>query len=370
MRLFGVLRFPPILLSAALTLGACEAVEEKLGLKDPPKVDAAEADAEKLDVGGQDDGEESQDDGKRKKRKRRKAKAKPAPPPPPPEAELDAALVRAIVPVEDGLWRIDPFVLTLVADTLARGEDQLPFSRISPKERKEGAPPSFRVGELPTPSMWRLLGLLPGDLVMSIEDVQPPGPRGLVLLRKQLPVEGTLTVKVQREGSVKELRYRIEPGLAWTRYLEIEAGRTFAKPPERGGSGGGGGGSSGSGKSSGSSSSSKSPSKPTEVPVKCSGNTCRVPKWYVDSLVRSSSKAKQQMRGSSIGSGFKVTFVGPASRKAGFAVGDVITRVNGRRTNNQLDMLALYGGLQSTKKYAVEFTRGGSKRSKTILVEG
>jgi len=368
-RLSGVPRVFPILTSVLLMLGACEAVEERLGLKDAP----ASEPEKKLDVGDEDDeaadetAADEKDGAKRKKRKRRKAKPEPEPPPPP-EAELDAALVRAIVPVEDDLWKIDPFVLTLVADTLARGEDQIPFSRITPKERKAGAPASFRVGQLPTPSMWRLLGLQPDDLIMSVEDIQPPGPRGLVQLREKLPLEGTLTVKVQRNGLVKELRYRIEPGLAWTRYLEVEAGRTFAKPPSNGG---GSGGSSPSKSSGGSNSSSKSPSaNPTVVPVTCSGSTCRVPKWYFDSLVGSSSKAQQQMRGSSIGSGFKVTFVGPASRKAGFAVGDVITRVNGRRTNNQLDMLALYGGLKSTKKYAVEFTRGSSKRSKTILVEG
>ena len=356
-------------------LFACEVIEETLGLKDTPASEA-ETEAKMLD---EDTGGDEAAGAERKERKRRKARPKPEPepepkpepePPPPPEAELYAALARAIVPVEDGLWRIDPFVLTLVADTLTRGEDQIPFSRITPKERKAGAPASFRVGDLPTPSMWRLLGLLPDYLVMSVEDMRPPGPRGLVLLRERIPVEGTLTVEIQRNGIVKALRYRIEPGLAWTRYLEVEAGRTFSEPSGGAGSKGGSAKSSGS-NSSTSSSSSKSPSaNPTQVPVTCTGSTCRVPKWYFDSLVGSSSKAKLQMRGSSIGSGFKVTYVGPASRKAGFAVGDVITRVNGRRTNNQLDMLALYGGLKSTKKFAVEFTRGSSKRSKTILVEG
>lgn len=94
-----------------------------------------------------------------------------------------------------------------------------------------------------------------------------------------------------------------------------------------------------------------------------------MPKWYFDSLVGSSSKAKQQMRGKSIGSGYKISFVGPASRKASFAVGEVITKINGSRTNNQLAMLGLYGRLKSTKKFRVESTRGGRNRVTTIIVE-
>ena len=364
-------------LALAVSSG-CQAIKEQLGLESGSSGAAAtEADTDDGDeaVSEDEDGEVVEDgkaEGKRrKKRKRRKPKAPE--PPPPPETELDAALAHAVVQSKDdpNAFRIDPFVLTLVADTLARGEDGVPFSRITPKERKAGAPASFRVGELPTPSLWRTLGLKPDDLVMSVEGTQPPGPKGLLELRKRIPREGTLTVSLQRGGVVRELKYTIEPGLAWTHYLETEGERTFDPPPAPKTSGG----SSSSSKSSGSSSkssgsSSKGSSKPAAVPVTCSGSTCRVPKWYFDSLVGSSSKAKQQMRGKSISSGFKVSFVGPASRKAGFAVGDVITKVNGRSTNNQLQMLALYGSLKSTKKFRVEFTRGGSKRSKTILVEG
>lgn len=373
-------RVPLAVLAFAVSSSGCQAIKEQLGLDSGTSGAIASA----TDTGGNEDDESpldeeaSVEDGKadrkrRKKRTRRKPKAPE--PPPPPETELHAALARAVVQSEDDptAFRIDPFVLTLVADTLARGEGGVPFSRITPKERKAGAPASFRVGKLPTPSLWRTLGLKPDDLVMSIEGTQPPGPKGLLELRKRLPREGTLTVSVQRGGVVRALKYTIEPGLAWTRYLETEGERTFdpPTPPSKSSSSSKRSGSSKSSSSSkGSGSSKGSSSKPAAVPVTCSGSTCRVPKWYFDSLVGSSSKAKQQMRGKSISSGFKVSFVGPASRKAGFAVGDVITRVNGRRTNNQLQMLALYGGLKSTKKFRVEFTRGSSKRSKTILVEG
>ncbi len=94
-----------------------------------------------------------------------------------------------------------------------------------------------------------------------------------------------------------------------------------------------------------------------------------MPRWYVDSLLGSSCKAKQQMRGTSVGTGFKVTFTRPDSRKAGFRIGDVITRINGRRTNNQLEMLALYGGVRSAKSFRVESTRGSRKRTTIILVK-
>lgn len=376
MRLCGMRRLSLAVLALAVSSG-CQAIKEQLGLDSGSSGAAAtEADTDDSDEAVDEDEEEVVEDGKaegkrRKKRKRRKPKAPE--PPPPPETELDAALTHAVVQSKDDphAFRIDPFVLTLVADTLARGEDGVPFSRITPKERKAGAPASFRVGELPTPSLWRTLGLKPDDLIMSVEGTQPPGPKGLLELRKRIPREGTLTVSLQRGGVVRELKYTIEPGLAWTRYLETEGERTFEPPPKPSSGGSSPSKSSSSSSSSKSSSSStKGSSKPAAVPVTCSGSTCRVPKWYFDSLVGSSSKAKQQMRGKSISSGFKVSFVGPASRKAGFAVGDVITKVNGRRTNNQLQMLALYGGLKSTKKFRVEFTRGSSKRSKTILVEG
>lgn len=310
-----------------------------------------------MDVGSETDEAEP-----KKRRKRRKRRPKPEPPPPP-ETELDAALARAIiaVPEERGLYRVDPFVLTLVADTLGR-EGEIPFTRTTKKERRAGAPPSFKVGELPKPSLWRRLGLRPGDLVLSVESAKPPGPKRLIELRKRIPREGTLAIEIQRDGAPKTLRYRIEPGLAWTRYLEVEADRSFDPPPTK--------------RPSGSPSSSSGPSKPSggskpvaSAPVTCSGGTCRVPKWYFDSLVGSSSKAKQQMRGKSIGSGYKISFVGPASRKAGFAVGEVITKINGSRTNNQLAMLGLYGRLKSTKKFRVESTRGGRNRVTMIIVE-
>lgn len=317
-----------------------------------------------MDVGSETDEAEP-----KKKRKHRKRRPKPAPPPPP-ETELDAALARAIVavPEEPGLYRVDPFVLTLVADTLGREAD-LPFTRTTKKQRKAGAPLSFRVGELPRPSVWRLLGLLPGDLVLSVEDAKPPGPKRLLELRKKLPRAGTLAVELQRGGAPKTLRYRIEPGLAWTRYLEVEAERSFDPPPTKRPSGSSPAGSSSPRKT-------LNPKKPTggskpapSVPVTCSGGTCRMPKWYFDSLVGSSSKARQQIRGKSTSSGYKISFVGPASRKAGFAVGEVITKINGSRTNNQLAMLGLYGRLKSTKKFRVESTRGGRNRVTTIIVE-
>ncbi len=389
MRLWGMRRLSTAVLALALSSG-CQAIKEQLGLASGSSgAVASEADTDDGDEAVDDEEEEEEKeeevvenanaDGKRRKKNKRRKPETPEPPPPP-EAELDAALAHAVVQSKDdpNAFRIDPFVLTLVAETLARGEDGVPFSRITQKERKAGAPASFRVGELPTPSLWRTLGLKPDDLVMSIEGTQPPGPKGLLELRQRIPREGTLTVSLQRGGVVRELEYTIEPGLAWTDYLETEGQRTFGPPPAPPPSSGGSSSStsSNSSKSSSSSSSSPSPSsskgssKPAAVPVTCSGSTCRVPKWYFDSLVGSSSKAKQQMRGNSISSGFKVSFVGPASRKAGFAVGDVITKVNGRSTNNQLQMLALYGSLKSTEKFRVEFTRGSSKRSKTILVEG
>lgn len=302
-----------------------------------------------------------------KKRKRRKRKPK-AEPPPPPEAEFDAALARSIIAVsgEPGLYRVDPFVLTLVADTLGR-EAHIPFTRTTKKQRRDGVPAAFRVGELPKPSLWRRLGLRPGDLILEVQGAKPPGPKRLLELRKRIPREGTLSVAVQRNGTTKSLRYRIEPGLAWTQYLEVEGDRSFDPPPSKRPSGNSSSGSSNSGKRTPGKPSGAS--KPAAMPVTCKGSTCRVPKWYFDSLVGSSSKARQQMRGKSIGSGYKISFVGPASRKAGFAVGEVVTKINGSRTNNQLAMLGLYGRLKSTKKFRVESTRGDRNRVTTIIVE-
>ena len=339
----------------------CQAVQDRLGLNEDPVAGSTSSEPEpepELEPA------EAEDDPPRRKRKKKRKKAEPEPPPLP-ETDLPAALGRAII--RDGdTFRIDPFVLTLVADTLGRGEG-LPFTRTSKKERKGGLPNAFRVGELPRPSLWRKLGLKPGDLVLAVQGTKPPGAKGLTMLRQKIPREGTLSVDVQRGDETKTLRYRIEPGLAWTRYLEDEAGRTFDPPPSSKPARPSGGASSSSNSSK--SKPSSSPAKPAAVPVTCSRGTCKVPKWYFDSLVGSSSKAKQQMRGKSIGSGYKVTFVGPASRKAGFAVGEVITKINGSRTNNQLAMLGLYSRLKSTKKFRVESTRGGRKRVTTIVVE-
>lgn len=347
-------------------LFGCQAVASRLGLGDEES--SSTGTEARVDVGSQSDAETDAEPQKKKRRKR-KRKTEPAPPPSA-ETELHAVLARAIiaVPEEPGLYRVDPFVLSLLADTLEH-EDDIPFTRTTKRERKAGVPPSFRVGKLPKPSLWRRLGLRPGDLILSVEDAKPPGPKRLLALRKKVPREGTLSVRIQRNGKARTLRYRIEPGLAWTRYLEIEADRSFDQPPTERPSGG-------SSPSSPSRSGKLSPSKPSggskpvaAVPVTCSGSTCRMPKWYFDSLVGSSSKARQQMRGKSISSGYKVSFVGPASRKAGFRVGEVISKINGSRTNNQLAMLGLYGRLKRTKKFRVESTRGGRNRVTMVIVE-
>lgn len=346
-------------------LCGCQAISTRLGLGDEERTSTQA----RLDVGSESEAETGGAEPKQE-RNRRKRKRKPKPPRPP-EAELHVALARAIVTVPDapGLYRVDPFVLTLVADTLGR-EDDLPFTRTTKKERRDGAPPSFKVGELPTPSLWRLLGLRPGDRILSVEGAKPPGPKRLLELRKKIPHEGTLWVEIQRNGATKTLRYRIEPGLAWTRYLEVEAERSFDPPPSKRASGSpSSGGSSGGRKLSPSKPSGGSSKPAATVPVSCIRSTCRVPEWYFDSLVGSSSKARAQMRGKSMGGGYKITFVGPGSRKAGFVVGEVITKINGSSTKNQLAMLGLYGRLKSTKKFRVESTRGGRNRVTTILVE-
>lgn len=342
-------------------LCGCQAIASRLGLGDDEGTGAG--DATTLDVGSPTDADTDEVDPKQK-RKRRKRKKRPEPPPPP-EAEFEVSLARAIVADagDPGLYRIDPFVLTLVADTLGR-EDDLPFTRTTKKERRDGAPPSFKVGQLPTPSLWRRLGLRPGDLVVSVEGAKPPGGKRLSELRKRIPREGTLSVEILRSGKGKTLRYRIEPGLAWTRYLEVEAERSFDPPPSKRPSG-----SSSPASKPSTSKPSRGSSKPAAVPVTCSGSTCRVPKWYVDGLMGSSSKARAQMRGKSISSGYKISFVGPASRKAGFGVGEVITKINGSRTNNQFAMLSLYGRRKSIKKFRVESTRGGRNRVTTVIVE-
>ncbi len=363
----GLTRTALVGLLSGLCFG-CQAISSQLGLGDEEGSSGSDEPSDEVDASA----DESQTKKKRRKRKRKPKPDVEPPPAPAPEVELDAALARAIVtvPAEPGVYRIDPFVLTLVADTLGRGDD-LPFTRTGKKERRGGAPPSFEVGELPMPSLWRRLGLRPGDLVLSVEGAKPPGGEKLSELRKRIPREGTLSVEIQRSGATKTLRYRIEPGLAWTRYLEVEALRSFDPPPDNSpsGSASSSASSNGGGKSTPSKSSGGSSSPPAAVPVTCSGSTCRVPKAYFDSIAGSSSKASQQMRGKSVGTGYQITFVGPASRKAGFAVGEVITKVNGSSTKNQLAMLSLYGRLKSTKRFRVESTRGGRNRVTTILVE-
>ncbi|MEM6293406.1 MAG: hypothetical protein AAGA54_19190 [Myxococcota bacterium] len=349
-------------LCVTLPLGGCQAdcqaIKAQLGLEEGSTTDEPDAPSE--------DEPEDELRTKKKKGRRKKGKRKKAPPEPPP-TDLETALGRAIQPPSktNPAYRVDPFVVTLIADTLTR-DAGAPFSRIK-KDGATGRAAAMEVGALPKPSMWRRLGLRPGDLVRAVDRARPPGPKRLRALLKTLPREGSIEVVLLREGAERTHRYNLEPGLAWTRYLETEGGRDFTPPPEPkpkpaasfkpstqpSNKPNGGGGS----------------TKPAPVPVSCSGSTCTVPKWYFDQLTGSSSKARAQARGKSIGSGYKLTFVGPAARKAGFAAGEVITKINGKRTNNQLQMLSLYSRLKSTRTFKVVSSRGGKTRNTTILVK-
>ncbi len=354
----------------------CQAITDRLGDEPPPTAEArpakSTAEPESDDPASPD--EEGSKPKRRGKRRGGKRKAPAPAPPPPPAVDLQATLARAVLPPTETRPRylVDPFVLTLAVDTLKR-DDGKPFTRTTKAERKAGVPAGLRVGTFDEDTLWHRLGLRSGDILLAIGEARPPGPKRARKLLDTVQLDDTVAVELQRDGITKTLRYELAPGQAWKRYLETEAERTFAAPPpptpESGGSTAPPSPRSAKPSKPSPASKPKPKPKPAAVPVTCSGSTCTVPKAYFDSLVGSSSKAKQQARGKQTSSGFKLSFVGPASKKAGFRVGDVVTKVNGRRMNNTLQVLSVYGSLRSTRKFRIEWTRGSSKRTTTLLVK-
>jgi len=87
-----------------------------------------------------------------------------------------------------------------------------------------------------------------------------------------------------------------------------------------------------------------------------------------DAIVADSDKLSRQVQVSPSGSGYRLSGIRGGSQvsQLGFQNGDVITAVNGTRLDDQLGLLGLYAGLDSTRSYSVTFTRGGARRTKTL----
>ena len=93
-------------------------------------------------------------------------------------------------------------------------------------------------------------------------------------------------------------------------------------------------------------------------------------------MVASPSKLKSQVTvvpaiANDVHSGYRLKSVksGSPAYKLGFRRGDKVTHVNGHDLTNDLEALALYAGLGSTKKFHVRYVRGGASRSKTIHIK-
>lgn len=150
-------------MSSPFSSTACVAAKPPhLGLGDDKGTSTTTDTPSRPNVGSETDTEPADGLDAERRRKPKRARRRPdskkerVPEPPSPQAQFNIVLVRAIIAVsgEAGLYRVDPFVLTLVADALGH-EQGVPFVRATKKQRRDGVPAAFRVGELPKPSLWR-----------------------------------------------------------------------------------------------------------------------------------------------------------------------------------------------------------------------
>jgi general secretion pathway protein C len=87
-----------------------------------------------------------------------------------------------------------------------------------------------------------------------------------------------------------------------------------------------------------------------------------------DAMVANPEKLLRQVQVSPSGGGYRLSGIHAGSQvsQLGFRNGDVITAVNGTRLDDQLGLLGLYAGLDSTRSYNVTYQRGGARHTRTI----
>jgi type II secretory pathway component PulC len=311
--------------------------------------------------------------------------AAPGVPSSPIDPAVYAAAVRGGVRQRDAnqaVYEVDAFLLALVVEDLLSGRPSV-VVRPSPA----GSTIGYEVTGVREGSVYAAIGLLDGDIVEAINDIPLDGPgRGLEALAGS---ERGARLQVTRAGVSATRELRVAQGLAWSQVLAARAGLAPPEPEplapepvlEDMPSAPAAGGAPVAGRprrpgdeayrppsSSSSSPSSSSPSSPAASPVQCSGDACTVARRDFDAMVADPDKLLRQVQVSEARGGYRLSGIRAGSQvsQLGFRNGDVLISVNGTRLDDQLGLLGLYGGLESTRSYNVTYERGGARHTRTV----
>ena len=327
-------------------------------------------------------------------------------------AALSMALQHGVRTADEGgsTFEVDPFVVAWVVAAVQSNGDRW-LTRYQAAGADGVAVEGWQVRVVPQ-SPLAALGLRDGDVVERVSGVAASdvGAVSAMIARAQNRIQLT----VYRDNVTISLSYTLEPML-WERTQAALAGQALSPsraaarvvdaahaigqpPPHASDSGTTSSTQSrpAAPKPSGSTPSAPKPSatKPIGTPkpsgsstpppkpsagsgkVKCSGSTCTVDSTYFNSMVGNPSKLVKQASivpaiSNDVHSGYKLKSVkaGTPVHELGFRSGDQVTHVNGYDLTNDAEALALYLGLGSTKKFNVRYIRGGSARTRTIIVE-
>ena len=85
-------------------------------------------------------------------------------------------------------------------------------------------------------------------------------------------------------------------------------------------------------------------------------------------MVADPNRLLRQVQVSEARGGYKLGGIRSGSQvsQLGFRNGDVLVSVNGTRLDDQLGLLGLYAGLESTRSYNVVYERGGQRQTKNV----
>ncbi len=294
-----------------------------------------------------------------------------------------AAAVRDGVRLPDanqGVFEVDAFLVALAVEDLMSGRPSL-----SLQPSPAGGPIGYVISGVREGSLYAAIGLQDGDVIEAINDLPLDAPeRGLAALAGS---QRGARLQIVRAGVGMTRELRVVDGLAWGQVLAQRAGvaapelPAVIEPPVLedvpvGNPGTGSVASSGSRRPGDAAarppSSTPAPggsTSPAAGAVQCaSDGACSVARRDFDAMVANPEKLLRQVQVSPSGGGYRLSGIHAGSQvsQLGFRNGDVITAVNGTRLDDQLGLLGLYAGLDSTRSYNVTYQRGGARHMRTI----
>jgi len=292
-----------------------------------------------------------------------------------------AAAVRAGVrqpDVNQAVYEVDAFLVALTVEDLASGRPSLVLEPVT-----EGGP-GYLVRGVREGSVYAALGLLDGDVVESINGVPLDGPgQALAALTDS---ERGVVIQASRAGVSATRDLRFTGGLAWSQIFATRTGAPLpaetvavaADPvfPDMPSAPAPGSAPEVAGRprvagTAASPRPSLSSSSGTESPgaIQCAGDgSCSVARRDFDAMVADPNKLLRQVQVSEARGGYKLGGIRSGSQvsQLGFRNGDVLVSVNGTRLDDQLGLLGLYAGLESTRSYNVVYERGGQRHTKSV----